>query len=377
MNELEKLNSTEELIADLALGRPIILMDDEGRENEGDLVVVAERINPELINFMVKHCRGLVCLTITEEKAEELNLRPQTQHNTAQYSTAFTVSVEAAQGVSTGISAFDRAHTILTAVKKGAKPSDLVQPGHIFPITAKKGGVLVRAGHTEASSDLARLAGFEAAGVICEILKDDGTMARRPDLELFAKEHNLKIGTIADLIAYRLAREKSIKRVSSCELPTKYGNFMLTAYQSMFSDTLHYALVKGEIKPEESTFVRVQVKNNLSDLFGANLPEKNYSLDEALQALSRENSGVLVVLDAEEKPEGIIKRMEQFSSGENPQKLRADQAIKTYGIGAQILLDQNVKAMRLMSEPYKLKGFSGYQLEIKEFLNKQIEESNE
>ncbi|MBR1375689.1 MAG: 3,4-dihydroxy-2-butanone-4-phosphate synthase [Cardiobacteriaceae bacterium] len=363
------LNSTEELITDLAAGKPIILMDDEDRENEGDLVFIAERITPEGINFMVKHCRGLVCLTITTARAAQLGLRQQTERNTAAYSTAFTVSIEAAQGVTTGISAYDRAHTIKTAVARNATPADIVQPGHIFPIVAKDGGVLVRAGHTEAGSDLARFAGYEPAAVICEILKDDGTMARRPDLEIFAKTHGIKIGTIADLIAYRLAREQTVVPVASCELPTRYGTFILTAYQSTVSKTMHYAVVKGKINPDEPTFVRVHLQNPLFDLFDAQMPERHHSLDDALEALSKEEKGIVVVIDDGQTQNDIIKRMHAFSHHDAPPPRKQEQELKTYGIGAQILLNQNVRVMRLMSAPYRFSGISGYQLEVSEFIN--------
>ncbi|SUO97161.1 bifunctional 3,4-dihydroxy-2-butanone-4-phosphate synthase/GTP cyclohydrolase II [Suttonella ornithocola] len=363
------LNTTEEIIADLSAGKPIILMDDEDRENEGDLVVLAEHITPEAINFMVKHARGLVCLTITKERAAQLGLRPQTECNTAAYSTAFTVSIEAAQGVTTGISTQDRAHTILAAVAKNASPKDIVQPGHIFPITAQDGGVLVRAGHTEASTDLARLAGYEPAGVICEILKEDGTMARRPDLEAFAQKHHLKIGTIADLIAYRLSREKTIIQLSTCELPTKYGTFTLTAYQSIIDKSIHYALVKGKIQSEKPTFVRVHVQNTLSDLFSAELSERHYRLDDALARLSNEKEGIIVILDDGQTTTDILNRMYAFAHNTPLPKRKQEQDLRTYGIGAQILLDQGVRKMRLLSAPYKFTGLSGYQLEVLEFLN--------
>lgn len=363
-----QLNSTEEIIADLAAGKAVILMDDEDRENEGDLVVAAEHITPELINFMVKHARGLVCMTITQERAKQLGLRPQTEHNTAAYATAFTVSIEAAQGVTTGISAQDRALTIQVATARDARPEDVVQPGHIFPIVAREGGVLVRAGHTEASSDLARLAGLEPAAVICEILKEDGTMARRPDLEIFAQEHGLKIGTIADLITYRLAREQTVTAVASCELPTAYGNFALTAYQSILDKTLHYALVKGKISPETPTFVRVHVQNALADLFQADLSERNFQLDDALKRLAQEPQGIIVVIDDGQNTNDIVARMHAFAHNIAPPKRKQEQDLRTYGIGAQILAAQHVGKMRLLSAPYKFTGLSGYQLEVHEFI---------
>ncbi len=363
------LNTTEELIADLKAGKPIILMDDEDRENEGDVVINAANITPEAINFMVKHARGLVCLTITAERAKQLGLRPQAEQNKSAFSTAFTVSIEAAEGVTTGISAQDRAHTIQVAVAKNASATDVVQPGHIFPIVAREGGVLVRAGHTEASTDLARLSGSEPASVICEILKEDGAMARRPDLEVFAKTHGLKIGTIADLIAYRFAREQTVVQLASCELPTRHGNFMLTTYQSILDNSLHYALVKGRIDANQPTFVRVHVQNVLFDLFDANFSERNYRLDEALARLAKEDSGIIVVLDDGQKHQDIVQRMYAFTHNNPPPKRKQEQDLRTYGIGAQILTDQNVRLMRLLSTPYKFTGLSGYQLEVHEFIS--------
>ena len=345
------LNSTQEIINDLRAGKMVILMDDEDRENEGDLIMAAEHITPEAINFMTKYGRGLVCLTITQARNDQLNLWPQSRHNTSPYHTAFTVSIEAAEGVTTGISAADRARTIHAATAKNARPEDLVQPGHIFPIVAREGGVLVRAGHTEASTDLARLAGLEPAAVIVEILKEDGSMARRPELETFAAEHNIKIGTIADLIAYRLEREQTIARIAQCELPTEYGTFTLTAYQNIYdNDRLHYALSKGKIQAARPTFVRVH-------------------LQEALQRLAQEPDGIIVVLDEAENNNDILSRMVAFTHNNPPPKRPQEQDLRTYGIGAQILIDQGVGKMRLLSAPYKLTGISGYQLEVSEYLS--------
>lgn len=362
------IHSTEEIIADLRAGKMVIIMDDEDRENEGDLMILAEHITPEAINFMTKYGRGLICLTINQARNDRLKLWPQAMNNGSQFATNFTVSIEAAEGVTTGISAYDRATTIKKAVAKEALPEDLVQPGHVFPIVAREGGVLVRAGHTEAGCDFARLAGFEPAAVIVEILKDDGTMARRPDLETIAEEHGLKIGTIADLIAYRLAREQIVVQISTCELPTRYGTFTLTAYQSILDKTLHYALVKGKISPQKATFVRVHVQNPFSDLFGAPLSERNFTLDDALSRLAQEEEGIVVVLDEGEKQNHIINRMHAFAHQNPPPKPQQEDDLRTYGIGAQILIDQGVRRMRLLSTPYKFTGLSGYQLEVSEFL---------
>lgn len=363
------LNSTEELIADIRAGKMVILMDDEDRENEGDLCMAAEHVTPEAINFMARYGRGLICLTIDQARNDQLKLWYQAGRNNSPFHTNFTVSIEAAQGVTTGISAADRAHTIQTAVASAAKPEDLVQPGHIFPIVARDGGVLVRAGHTEASTDLARLAGLKPAGCIVEILKEDGSMARRPELEAFAREHNLKIGTIADLIAYRLQREQTVERLSSCELPTEFGSFTLTAYQSIFDrQRLHYALSKGPIQPGTPTFVRVHVQNTLADLFHANLSERNFSLATALKRLASEEHGVLVVIDDGQSAPDVLSRIDAFAHGRQPPKRSQEQNLRSYGLGAQILIDQGVRRMRLLSAPYKFTGISGYQLEVAEFL---------
>ena len=263
-----KLSNIEEIIQDIRDGKMGVIMDDEDRENEGDLLMAASMVRPEDINFMATHGRGLICLTLTRERCRQLSLPLMVNDNQAQLATNFTVSIEAAEGVTTGISAHDRAHTVRTAVEPDARPQDLVQPGHIFPLMAQPGGVLTRAGHTEAGCDLARLAGLEAAAVIVEILNEDGTMARRPDLEKFAQQHGLKVGTIADLIHYRIANEKSVERVAECDLQTEFGAYRLYAYQDLVHDGLHLALVKGVVKSDEPTLVRVHVQNALGDLFG-------------------------------------------------------------------------------------------------------------
>lgn len=362
------LNTIDEILADLAEGKMVIMMDDEDRENEGDLIMAADAVTPEAINFMVKHGRGLVCLPITEERANLLKLYPQSLHNTARFSTNFTVSIEAAEGVTTGISAADRAVTIKAATAKEAKPEDVVQPGHIFPIVAQPGGVLTRAGHTEASCDLAKLAGFSPSAVIVEILNDDGTMARRPDLEIFAKEHGLKIGTIADLIEYRLEREKTVEKMAENEIEVGGQSLRLIAYQDAVDENLHYALVKGQISPETPTFVRVHVRNDFADLLNAKVGTRTWTLDEAIAKLHQQDSGVIVILgDDSENSDRIMAVHELHESlGE---KRTTQKARATYGIGAQILTDLGVQKMRLLSKPTKFHSMSGFHLEVVEYLS--------
>ncbi len=362
------LNTIDEILADLAEGKMVVVMDDEDRENEGDLIMAADAVTPEAINFMVKHGRGLVCLPITEERANLLKLYPQSLHNTARFSTNFTVSIEAAEGVTTGISAADRAVTIKAATAKDAKAEDIVQPGHIFPIVAQAGGVLTRAGHTEASCDLAKLAGFSPAAVIVEILNDDGTMARRPDLEVFAEEHGLKIGTIADLIEYRLDREKTVEKMAENEISVGGESLRLVAYQDAVDGNIHYALVKGHISPEVPTFVRVHVRNDFSDLLNAKVGSRTWTLSEAIEKLHQQEHGVIVILgddsDNSEKVMALHELHESTKQHKPTQKARA-----TYGIGAQILTDLGVQKMRLLSQPTKFNSMSGFHLEVVEYIS--------
>lgn len=362
------LNTTEEILADLAAGKMVIIMDDEDRENEGDLIMAADKVTPEAINFMAKHGRGLICLPITEERANLLKLWPQSMSNNARFSTNFTVSIEAAEGVTTGISAADRAVTIKAATAMDAKPEDVVQPGHIFPIVAQPGGVLTRAGHTEAGCDLARLSGHSPAAVIVEILNDDGTMARRPDLEAFAAAHDLKIGTIADLIEYRLEREKTVEKMAETELNVDGDSLRLVVFQDAVDEQLHYALVKGHISPTEPTFVRVHVQNVFSDLFNAKVQDRTWSLDVAIEKLRNEPSGVVVVLADDSSNNDIIMAVHNMHSDEVESKPTA-KALRTYGIGAQILTDLGVQKMRLLSAPMKFTSMSGFHLEVVEYLS--------
>ncbi|ROR34966.1 bifunctional 3,4-dihydroxy-2-butanone-4-phosphate synthase/GTP cyclohydrolase II [Inmirania thermothiophila] len=368
------LNTIEEIIEDIRLGRMVIIMDDEDRENEGDLVMAAELVRPEDINFMARYGRGLICLTLTQERCRRLRLPLMVSDTHDKHATNFTVSIEAAHGVTTGISAYDRAVTIRTAVAPNARPEDLVQPGHVFPLMAQPGGVLTRAGHTEAGCDLARLAGLEPAAVIVEILNEDGTMARRPDLERFAAEHGLKIGTIADLIEYRLRNEKTVERVAECDLPTEHGRFRLVTYQDQVQGRLHFAAVLGEIRPEEPTLVRVQMRDTLCDLFQPLREDCGYPVSCALRRIAAEGKGVLVVLDREEDPRALVRRLRGYDladrSGAVPEGPAAGGDLRGYGIGAQILADLGVHRMRVIAKtPRRVHALSGFNLEIVEYVS--------
>lgn len=364
-------NSTEEIIDDLRAGKMVVIMDDENRENEGDLVMAAAKTTPDDINFMARFGRGLICLTLTQERCRQLRLPLMVGDNGAAFSTNFTVSIEAAEGVTTGISAADRAHTIQCAVATDASPEDVVQPGHVFPLMARPGGVLARAGHTEAGCDLARLAGFEPAATIVEILNDDGTMARRPDLEKFAAEHNLKIGTIDDLIRYRMANERTVERVAECELPTENGTFHLYAYQDVMENGLHLALVRGEIEPEVAAPVRVQVENVLSDTVGALTPG-SWTLQQALKRVAEEDHGVVVFIRQPRSDSDLVRAVQQFQlqGSAADEQADPDDNYRTLGIGAQILSDIGVRKMRLLSSPKTFHGLAGFDLEVTEFIER-------
>ncbi len=367
------LNTTEEIIADLRQGKMVVIMDDEDRENEGDLLLAADRVTPEAINFMAKYGRGLICLTLTKERCQRLRLPLMVMENQAPHSTAFTLSIEAATGVTTGISAADRATTIRAAVAADAQPRDLVHPGHIFPLMAEPGGVLVRAGHTEAGCDLARLAGLEPAAVIVEILNEDGTMARRPDLEAFAQTHGLKIGTIADLIHYRVSHEKTVRRECDCELPTEFGSFRILAYRDSIDDDLHLALVRGEIAAERPVLVRVHLQNSLCDLFGTQHPGCGWPLRDVMRQVAKAGEGVIVVLRNRDRVEDLLGRFKALSprvKGEEgiPTRSKERSELRTYGIGAQILADIGVRKMRVMSAPRAMHGISGFDLEVVDYV---------
>ncbi len=362
------LNTPEELIQDMRLGRMVILMDDEDRENEGDLVIAAECVRPEDINFMAVHARGLICMPMTRERCKQLNLPLMVDHNQSGYGTKFTVSIEAAHGVTTGISAADRATTVRAAASRNARPEDIVQPGHIFPLMAEPGGVLTRAGHTEAACDLARMAGFEPAGVICEIIRDDGTMARRDDLEQFANKHKLKIGTIADLIHYRMLHEHTIEKLSVDRITTDYGTFDLHAYRGSVRDDIHLALVKGEIDAARPCLVRVQDGSTIRDLLRAQRPDDDgWNLGRSLEAIAREG-GVVVLLASNETAADISGGM-QIARGLKsvPTGERGEGTYLTVGIGSQILRDLGVGKLSLMAKPVKYNALSGFDLEVVEF----------
>ncbi len=378
------LNTTEEIIEDLRQGKMVIIMDDEDRENEGDLVIAADKVTPDAINFMAKYGRGLICLTLTKERCQQLRLPLMVNAADQLESTNFTISIEAAEGVTTGISAADRAITVQAAVKADAKPEDLVQPGHIFPLMAQPGGVLVRAGHTEAGCDLARLAGFEPASVIVEILNEDGTMARRPDLEKFAAEHDLKIGTIADLIEYRVRNEKTVERINECLLPTEAGDFRVIAYQDVVDNEVHLALVKGVIREDEPVLVRVHVQNSLCDLLGATYEECGWPLKNAMKQIDREGCGIVVILRNHDTARDIVQRIQACqlkgsADGAVPidhGKIK-DKELRTFGVGAQILIDLGVKKMRVMSAPKHLHALAGFHLEVTEFVDFELPEEQE
>jgi 3,4-dihydroxy 2-butanone 4-phosphate synthase/GTP cyclohydrolase II len=366
------LDSIEEIIEDLRQGRMAILMDDEDRENEGDLIMVASLVRPQDINFMARYGRGLICLTLTRERCEQLKLPLMVSDNNAKHATNFTVSIEAAAGVTTGISAADRARTVRTAVVPDARPADLVQPGHVFPLMAQAGGVLTRAGHTEAGCDLARLAGFEPAAVIVEILNEDGSMARRPDLEAFAQRHGLRIGTVADLIQYRIRNEKTIERVAECDLPTEYGTFRLLGYHDGIDGTLHLALVLGAIDGHTPILVRVHLQHTLCDLLGGRTEDCGWPLRDAMQRVAREGCGVVVVLRREEPAGELVRRMRACRLGGDPDRSSRHDVpddLRNYGVGAQILADIGVQRMRVMSAPKKVHGIAGFGLEVVEYVS--------
>lgn len=364
-----KISPVEDIIADMAAGKIVILVDEEDRENEGDLVLASDFVSADAINFMARFGRGLICLTLTKERCERLQLPPMATRNGGKYSTAFTVSIEAAEGVTTGISAADRAITVRAAVAKNATAQDLVQPGHIFPLQAVDGGVLMRAGHTEAGCDLAQLAGCSPSAVICEIMKDDGTMARLPDLQLFAAEHGLKIGTIADLIEHRSRNESLIQKVGTRTLHTAYGEFTAHAFQDKPSSGVHLALVKGGWQPQDTVLARVHEPLSVIDLLDQGRTMHSWSLDESLKRINDEGRGVIVLLNCGEDAGQLLAQFEGTARpAQAPERGRMD--LRTYGIGTQILRDCGVKKMTLLGNPRPMPSMVGYGIEVIGYLPK-------
>jgi 3,4-dihydroxy 2-butanone 4-phosphate synthase / GTP cyclohydrolase II len=362
-NRPVSVSPVEDIVADIRAGRMVILVDEEDRENEGDLVLAAEHVTPEAINFMARFGRGLICLTLTRKRCERLRLPPMATRNGDKKGTAFTVSIEAAEGVTTGISAADRARTVQAAVTKNARPEDLVQPGHIFPLQAVEGGVLMRAGHTEAGCDLAAMAGLTPAAVICEIMNDDGTMARLPDLQLFAAEHGLKIGTIADLIEHRSRNESLVEKVGSRPLQTAYGEFLAHAWRDKPSHGLHLALVKGEWSPDEAIAVRVHEPMSVLDALEINRSMHSWNLDASLRHIAGAGKGVAVLLNCGEDAQQLLAQFEgKAKASQAPERGRMD--LRTYGVGAQILRECGVHRMNLMGNPRRMPSMTGYGLEI-------------
>jgi 3,4-dihydroxy 2-butanone 4-phosphate synthase/GTP cyclohydrolase II len=365
---MAELNSIDEILQDLRQGKMAVIMDDEDRENEGDLIMAADFVRPEDVNFMARYGRGLICLTLTRDRCRQLRLPLMVSDTDVSHRTNFTVSIEAAEGVTTGISAHDRAHTVKTAVAPNASPEDLRQPGHIFPLMAQPGGVLTRAGHTEAGCDLARLAGASAAAMIVEILNDDGSMARRPDLELFAKSHGLKIGTIADLIRYRLKNERSVERIYDEPVDTEYGGFRLCCYEDHVNKSVHIALVKGDLNSAVPPLVRVHINHTLRDAVGVRSETLGWPLRAAMRRVARETSGVVVILRPEESPRDFMSSVRLLDTKRVPQGARAT-VVRTYGIGAQILKDLGLTRMRVLSAPKQLQGLAAFDLEVTSYVD--------
>ena len=375
MNEVvQNLKNTfadiEDIIVDLKQGKMVIMVDDENRENEGDLIMAAEKVRPEDINYMARYGRGLICLTLTRERCAQLRLPLMVEETDQQHATNFTVSIEATEGITTGISAHDRAKTVQAAVAKNATPDQLSQPGHIFPIMAQPGGVLTRAGHTEAGCDLARLAGFEPAATIVEILNEDGSMARRPDLEEFSRQHDIKIGTIADLIRYRLEKERFVERIAKKPVSTDYGDFTLYFYDDQVSQSVHVAMVKGDLNQVESPLVRVHIQDTLGDVLGVQATALGWPVTDAIRRISEEEIGIVIILREQESSRDLMDAVEDLSlkPDELNEKRINDDGLRTYGVGGQILRDLGVSQMRVLSAPKQMYAISGFDLKITEYV---------
>jgi len=362
----------DEAVADIRDGKMIIIVDDEDRENEGDLVCAAEKVTPEIINFMARHARGLICLPLTEDRCDELHLTTQVADNTSYLGTAFTVSIDARRGITTGISAADRATTILVAVDPAARPQDLCRPGHIFPLRAKNGGVLVRPGQTEASVDMARIAGLYPAGVICEIMNEDGTMSRLPQLEQFAAQHNLKMITVADLVRYRICKEMLVRRVVETDLPTVYGRFRAVAYENVINGDVHLAMVMGEVKTDDPVLVRVHTENVTCDMFGSLIDDTGFQLHTALEKIAAERRGVVLYLRQREHSLDLVNQLRTYEVMQQRGINKRDASLETgygvdrdYGVGAQILHDLGLRKILLLSNhPPKVAALEGFELSV-------------
>ena len=360
----------EDIITDIREGKMVIMVDDENRKNEGDLLMAAEKVRPEDINYMATHGRGLICLTLSRERCDQLRLPLMVTETDQHHATNFTISIEAAEGITTGISAHDRARTVQTAVAPSARPEDLSQPGHIFPVMAQPGGVLTRAGHTEAGCDLARLAGLESAAVIVEILNEDGSMARRPDLEQFARAHKVRIGTIAELIRYRLEKERNVERIGEQVVQTEHGDFTMICYDDLVNRAVHIALIKGDLKKDDNPLVRVHLQDTLGDVIGVKSRSLGWPLDNAIERIAKESVGVIVVLREQESSRGFMDSVESLDQLEDDltERRGGDSVFRTYGVGAQILRDLGLSKIRVLSAPKQMHAISGFGLEITEYV---------
>jgi len=363
-------SNIEDIIADIKAGKMVVMVDDENRENEGDLIMAAEKVRPEDVNYMATHGRGLICLTLSRERCAQLRLPLMVTETDQRHTTNFTISIEAAEGITTGISAHDRARTIQAAVAASAKPEDLSQPGHIFPIMSQPGGVLTRAGHTEAGCDLARLAGLDPSAAIVEILNEDGTMARRPDLEKFARAHNIKIGTIADLIRYRLEKEHNVERIDEKIIDTEHGKFTMVSYDDHVNRAVHVALVKGDLSATDNPLVRVHLQDTLGDVIGVQSRSLGWPLQSAIERIAKEDVAVIVVLRDQESSRDFMDAVEGLDekSDELTERRAGDSVLKTYGVGAQILRDLGLSKIRVLSAPKHMYAISGFDLEITEYV---------